>query len=132
MRLARRCRLDRSGIPAKRPNTGLLRSRSKRLRLGVSTTCARKCDADAVVRLAGGRRRSAPEVSVSPLFSPRKADQGPLKALPLRAHSDDIQIGCGGSVLELRQIAPLDTRNEALQRPTEYRRAEEPANFAIV
>jgi LmbE family N-acetylglucosaminyl deacetylase len=35
-----------------------------------------------------------------------KADQGPLKVLFLGAHSDDIEIGCGGTVLRLIQESP--------------------------
>jgi LmbE family N-acetylglucosaminyl deacetylase len=46
-------------------------------------------------------------VSVPPLlFSPTKADAGPLKVLLLGAHSDDIEIGCGGTVLELLKARP--------------------------
>lgn len=35
-----------------------------------------------------------------------KADQGPLKVLLLGAHSDDIEIGCGGTVLRLIRENP--------------------------
>jgi LmbE family N-acetylglucosaminyl deacetylase len=46
-------------------------------------------------------------VSVSPLlFAPQKGESGPLKVLFLGAHSDDIEIGCGGTVLELLKARP--------------------------
>ena len=35
-----------------------------------------------------------------------KANSGPLKVLCLGAHSDDIEIGCGGTVLELAKRGP--------------------------
>jgi LmbE family N-acetylglucosaminyl deacetylase len=39
-----------------------------------------------------------------------KRDGRPLKVLCLGAHSDDIEIGCGGSVMKLISAGPVDVR----------------------
>lgn len=35
-----------------------------------------------------------------------KGDSGPVNILCLGAHSDDIEIGCGGTLLQLKSIYP--------------------------
>lgn len=44
--------------------------------------------------------------SVIQLCFPEKKNRGPLRVLCLGAHSDDIEIGCGGAVLRLRDEYP--------------------------
>jgi LmbE family N-acetylglucosaminyl deacetylase len=41
-------------------------------------------------------------------LEPRRQGESPLSVLALGAHSDDIEIGCGGTLLALQQRMPLD------------------------
>ena len=46
------------------------------------------------------------------------ATGGPLRVLCLGAHSDDIEIGCGGAILKLRSIDPVDADHTAAWKGT--------------
>src|SRR5215216_7335032 len=70
-----------------------------------------------------GRRRAAQPLRAEMLRLQLAADDAPLKVLAIGAHADDIEIGCGGTLLRLAQADELDLRWVVLSAGNE--RAEE-------
>src|SRR5215211_3434638 len=97
-----------SGRPWIRSRTSSASSRSSR----AAAACGRS-----------GRRPTPAPCRAEVLRLQLAADDAPLRVLAIGAHADDIEIGCGGTLLRLAEAAELDLRWVVLSAGNE--RAEE-------